>query len=132
MADLLKYPFGVGAEISTLAASAVSVESQVVLHVAVWSDEAVNLRIWGSTFLFDTHSGHHSKLIHFDNISLAPEWISMKCAIPHNFTLIFEGLPKSCIQFDLIEIGFGEGCFEFKNILRNESDVYYVESNFNY
>ena len=55
-----------------------------------------------------------------------------KSAIPYKFTLIFEGLPKSCIQFDLIEIGLGEGCFEFKNIMRNQSDVYYVESNENY
>jgi hypothetical protein len=132
MTDPLKYSFGIDAETSTLTAQAVAVESQVVVHVAVWSDDSVNLRIWGSTFLFDTHSGHHSKLVHFENIALAPDWISMKSAIPYNFTLIFEGLPKSCIQFDLIEIGFGEGCFEFKNIMRNESDVYYVESNVNY
>lgn len=132
MTDSFKYSFDVDTETATLAASAVAVESQVVVHVAVWSDEAVNLRIWGSTFLFDTHSGHHSKLVHFENISLAPEWTSMKSAIPYNFTLIFEGLPKSCIQFDLIEIGLGEGCFKFKNIMRNQSDVYYVESNENY
>lgn len=132
MEDSFKYSFGVDEETSTLAASAVSVESQVVVHVAVWSDESVNLRIWGSTYLFDTHSGHHSKLVHFENISLAPDWTSIKSALPFNFTLIFEGLPKSCIQFDLIEIGLGEGCFEFKNITRNQSDVYYVESNANY
>jgi hypothetical protein len=132
MEDSFKYSFGVDEETSTLAASAVSVESQVVVHVAVWSGESVNLRIWGSTYLFDTHSGHHSKLVHFENISLAPDWTSIKSALPFNFTLIFEGLPKSCIQFDLIEIGLGEGCFEFKNIMRNQSDVYYVESNANY
>lgn len=132
MTDFFKYTFDVESEISALAATATSVESQVVVHVAVWSPEAVNLRIWGSTFLFDTHSRHHSKLVHFENISLAPEWTNMKSAIPYNFTLIFEGLPKSCIQFDLIEIGLGEGCFEFKHIMRNQSDVYYVESNANF
>ncbi|MFM2156346.1 MAG: hypothetical protein RL516_1095 [Bacteroidota bacterium] len=132
MADLFKYSLNLDAETSTLVAEAVAVEAQVVVHVSIWSDEAVNLRIWGSTFLFDTHSGHHSKLVHFENISLAPEWTSIKSALPYRFTLIFEGLPKSCIQFDLIEIGLGEGCFEFKNIMRNQSDVYYVESNENY
>ena len=132
MTDLFKYSLNLDAETSTLVAEGVAVEAQVVVHVSIWSDEAVNLRIWGSTFLFDTHSGHHSKLVHFENISLAPDWTSIKSAIPYKFTLIFECLPKSCIQFDLIEIGLGEGCFEFKNIMRNQSDVYYVESNENY
>jgi hypothetical protein len=131
MADLIKYSLEMDAETSTLVAEAIAVESQVVVHVSIWSPDPINLRIWGSTFLFDTHSGHNSKLVHFENISLAPDWTSIKVAMPYNFTLIFEGLPKSCIEFDLIEIGLGEGCFEFKHIMRNQSDVYYVESNAN-
>jgi hypothetical protein len=94
MSDSIKYSIELDTETATLAADAVAVESQVVVHVSIWSSEPVNLRIWGSTYLFDQHSNHHSKLVHFD----------------------------------LIEIALGEGCFEFKNITRNQSDVYYVES----
>ncbi|MFN5346736.1 MAG: hypothetical protein ACK44N_11115 [Bacteroidota bacterium] len=128
MSDSIKYSIELDTETATLAADAVAVESQVVVHVSILSSEPVNLRIWGSTYLFDQHSNHHSKLVHFENISLAPTWTSVHTAKPYKFTLLFEGLPQSCIQFDLIEIALGEGCFEFKNITRNQSDVYYVES----
>ncbi len=128
MSDSIKYSIELDAETATLAAESVAVEAQVVVHVSIWSSEPVNLRIWGSTYLFDQHSNHHSKLVHFENISLAPTWTPVHAAKPYKFTLLFEGLPKSCIQFDLIEIALGEGCFEFKNITRNQSDVYYVES----
>jgi hypothetical protein len=128
MADSIKYSLNIETEPSVLVSEAVAVESQVVVHVSVWSSEPVNLRIWGSTYLFDQHSSHQSKLVHFENISLAPDWTPVHSAMPYKFTLFFEGLPKSCIQFDLIEIAIGEGCFEFKNIARNPSDVYYVES----
>lgn len=128
MSDSVIYSIGLDAETSTLISEAVAVESQVVVHVAIWSSVPMNLRIWGSTYLFDQHSNHHSKLVHFENISLAPTWTTIHAAMPYKFTLLFEGLPKSCIQFDLIEVALGEGCFEFKNIARNSSDVYYVES----
>lgn len=110
------------------AAESVSVETQVVVHIFIWAEEPVNLRIWGSTYLFDKSSNYHSKLVHFENISLAPNWTPVHVAFPYQFTLFFEGLPKSSTKFDLIEIALGSGCFKFENIDRNESDVYYLES----
>ncbi|MFM7016469.1 MAG: hypothetical protein ACKOX3_09100 [Bacteroidota bacterium] len=115
-------------ELITQTTSLVDVESQVIVHISLWADQPMSIRIWGSTFLFTHERNHHSKLVHFENISLAPSWTAVHSAKPYRFTLIFEGLPKSCTQFDLIELANGPGCFEFKNISRNQTDIYYLET----
>ena len=85
------------------------------------------IRIWRSTFLVDTASGTRATLVHVENISYAPQWT----IIPHDglfhFLLIFEGLPKSCTQFNLLEDIPQAGGFFVEGIQRNKSDVYHVD-----
>lgn len=110
------------AEIKTLAFE----QGQVVVHCLFvgWGVELI--RIWPTTYLFDLHSEHRSELVHFENITLAPQW-SACAAGPNFFTLIFSGLPKACQVFDLVENCQSEnGAFEVRSISRNEQDVYFV------
>lgn len=85
------------------------------------------IRIWRSTFLIDKGSGSRSKLIHAENISFAPVWTQIPDGVTYSFLLIFEGLPKTCQQFDLIEDIPQAGGFEVRNISRNERDVYHID-----
>jgi hypothetical protein len=85
------------------------------------------IRIWLTTFLMDKGSSFKSKLIHVENISLAPVWTQIPDGARYSFLLIFEGLPKSCQQFDLIEQIPQPGGFEVRNIVRNETDVYHID-----
>jgi hypothetical protein len=84
------------------------------------------IRIWRTTFLIDKSSSHRSKLVHAENISFAPQWT----VIPENkmfqFLLIFEGLPKGCERFDLLEDIPQPGGFYVADIMRNKKDVYHV------
>jgi len=122
------YSYDMEEETLTLTSAKVELESQVIVHISMWALLPYNIRIWGSTFLFDHHSDHHSKLVHFENISLAPEWTAISPGKHHVFTLFFTGIPKSCTMFDLREVADGPGCFEFKNIIRNKTDVYHLET----
>jgi hypothetical protein len=85
------------------------------------------IRIWKSTFLVDQGSGHRSELVHIENISYAPEWTMVPDNQLFHFLLIFSGLPKSCVKFDLLEDIPQSGGFHVKDILRNELDVYRVD-----
>ena len=85
------------------------------------------IRIWSTTFLIDKSSSSRSKLVHAENISLAPMWTLIPDKKPFSFLLIFSSLPKSCKQFDLIEEIAQPGGFEVRNIQRNETDVYHVD-----
>jgi hypothetical protein len=85
------------------------------------------IRIWRSTYLIDTASGSRSKLIHAENISIAPIWTKIPDGALYSFLLVFEGLPKSCQSFDLIEDIPQAGGFEVRNVSRNESDVYHLD-----
>lgn len=103
---------------------------QVVLHIfynaPVYS--FMNIRIWPTTYLYDQHSSHKSELVHFENICLYPQWMPVFPGEKYHFTLVFSGLPKSCTVFDFIEVCDHEaGAFEARGILRNDSDVYYLE-----
>lgn len=84
------------------------------------------IRIWRTTFLIDKSSSHRSKLVHAENITFAPQWT----VIPENkmfqFLLIFEGLPKGCERFDLLEDIPQPGGFYVADIMRNKKDVYHV------
>jgi hypothetical protein len=85
------------------------------------------IRIWRSTFLVDTGSDFRSKLVHAENISFAPQWTLIPDKKQFRFLLIFEGLPKSCVRFNLIEDIPQAGGFFIPDIPRNETDVYHVD-----
>lgn len=102
-------------------------EAQVVLHCRLYSSYDTKLRIWSSTFLFDCHTDHKSKLVHADNISLFPDWTDVPAGKYFHFTLIFSALPRCCTLFNFIESIPEPGGFSHTNIERNKSDVYYIE-----
>jgi hypothetical protein len=85
------------------------------------------IRIWSTTYLIDKTNGTRSRLIHAENISMAPVWTRIADGATYSFLLIFEGLPKSCKQFDLIEEIPQPGGFEVRAIPRNDSDVYHID-----
>lgn len=94
-------------------------------HYQNLQDEML-IRIWSSTFLQDKASGTRSKLIHAENISMAPVWTRIPGGTSYSFLLVFEALPKSCQQFDLIEDIPQAGGFEVRDINRNDRDVYHI------
>lgn len=103
---------------------------QVVLHFLYRTPASgfMNIRIWPSSFLYDKHSPHISELVHIENIVMYPYWMPCLPGEKVYFTLIFSGLPKSCTLFDFVEQCDNEaGAFQARNIMRNESDVYYLE-----
>ena len=85
------------------------------------------IRIWSTTFLIDAASSARSKLVHAENITLAPHWTLIPGNQEFTFLLVFSGLPKACKQFDLVEEIAQPGGFLVKNIQRNETDVYHVD-----
>ena len=103
-------------------------ESQVIVHCSYTGTSMYDkIRIWKSTFLYAKGSSHRSELVHTENITLFPEWMPVERGQTVFFTLIFTGLPKNCNQFDLIEEIPEPFGFEFRNIERNDSDVYLVD-----
>ncbi len=105
-------------------------ESQVVVHCSytgsIWDD---HIRIWESTFLCPSNTSRRSKLVFAENIVMFPQWMSVKPGQTIVFTLVFKGLPKDCLQFDLLEdIPESDGFF-IENIARNATDVYHLELN---
>lgn len=104
-------------------------EKQVILHCCYKSEFFLEekIRIWSSTYLVDRQSEHVSKLVHFENISLFPDWTDVPFGKEYWFTLVFSGLPKSCKVFDFIElIPQNDGFFQ-EGIVRNSSDVYKIK-----
>ncbi|HMT28314.1 MAG TPA: hypothetical protein PKD91_03435 [Bacteroidia bacterium] len=97
----------------------------IIVHCHFSGEGAI--RIWRSTFLIDKNNSHRSKLLHVENISLAPHWTFIDNTNGYTFTLYFEGLPKTCKIFDLHEIIPQPGGFFIPSIPRNEEDVYRVE-----
>ena len=85
-------------------------------------------RIWRTTFLIDKISSARSPLVHAENITLAPQWTLLPDFVSYTFLLIFSALPKACKQFDLVEEIAQPGGFVVKNIARNKSDVYHIDS----
>jgi len=85
------------------------------------------IRIWRTTFLTDRDSTARSQLVHAENISFAPQWTIIPRRGDFTFLLIFEGLPKSCLMFDMIEEISQPGGFHIKSIKRNETDVYHID-----
>lgn len=101
-----------------------SEERQTIVHCTIAvEEENFAYRIWPSTFLIERETGRKAKLITAYNISFAPQWTLND---GKGFTLIFEGLSKSCSVFDLKEIIPQAGGFEATGIARNKTDVYHV------
>ncbi|HAV02229.1 MAG TPA: hypothetical protein DCW95_03350 [Chryseobacterium sp.] len=104
-------------------------EKQVIVHCKVKnaSMEDLLIRIWPTTFLVDRVSGHRSKLVHHEHITLYPYWTLLPGGVGYTFTLIFSGLPDSCTSFDLLEDIPQEGGFFVPAITRNNTDIYNVD-----
>lgn len=100
-----------------------SEERQTIVHCKCNGPGSEAYRIWPSTFLIEHGNKRKVKLITAYNISFAPLWTLND---GRGFTLIFEGLSKSCKAFDLIEMIPEEGGFEVLDIKRNKTDVYRV------
>ncbi len=98
-----------------------SEERQTIVHASC--GDAYAYRIWSSTYLIEHNTKKRARLLMAYNISFAPQWTIND---GKGFTLIFEGLSKECISFDLMEIIPQEGGFEVLNIQRNDLDVYQV------
>ena len=102
-------------------------EGQVTVHCSIAGDElGILARIWPTTFLVDKSSGYRSQLVHKEGITFYPNWTPVPANSALKFSLIFSPLPKTCIQFDLLEDIPQSGGFLVSNIQRNNSDVYNV------
>ncbi|WP_205623516.1 hypothetical protein [Anditalea andensis] len=113
--------------LTAMAMAATEVERQVIVHARVGIGNGVmGIRIWSSTYLIPHESGYRPKLLNTENITVFPQWMAVGNKAYHYFTLIFEGLPRDCKQFDLIEQIPESGGFEARNIIRNSSDIYEV------
>lgn len=112
------------AELKTL----VREESQVVIHCLFDNMDLIGslIRIWPTTFLYDTSSTHRSELVHADNITMFPMWTEVPNGSVFTFSLLFTGLPRACTVFDFIEEIPEKGGFKVTGIKRNNSDVYYI------
>ena len=100
-----------------------SEERQTIVHCKCHGEVGDAYRIWASTYLVEHGSDRRAKLITAFNISFVPQWTLND---GRGFTLIFEGLSKSCKSFDLIEMIPQAGGFEVFNVPRNNMDVYHV------
>lgn len=97
-------------------------ERCTIVHCTVLEETLI--RIWPTTFLVQDN-GERKGLLQAYHITAYPYW---KYVPPgHTFTLVFEGLDKTCFLFDLLEDIPEPGGFHIENIERNKSDVYKVE-----
>ena len=103
-------------------------ERQVTVHCYFKcpAGEPQLIRIWKSTFLIDKISGHKSRLLHIENISLFPQWTMVEAGSFYQFTLFFSALPSECPAFDFVEEIPQSGGFFVSGIKRNDSDVYQI------
>ena len=106
--------------------SQVREEGTVIVHCTYTAATHEFIRIWNSTVLIDRQSGNRSRLLHAENITIAPVWMEVPEGSTARFTLIFAPLPKTCDSFDLFEDIPQAGGFHIKGILRNKSDIYRV------
>ncbi|MEO6670762.1 MAG: hypothetical protein ABIN36_14870 [Ferruginibacter sp.] len=102
-------------------------EKCTIVHCRLYATEDTMLRIWPSTFLIED-DGSKRKLIKEFNISLAPNWTLYPTGSSYAcFTLLFEGLSKTCESFHLLEEISEPGGFYTDVILRNRTDVYVAD-----
>jgi hypothetical protein len=101
-------------------------ENQVIVHVHMKiGSPPIGIRIWPNTLLIPHEGGESSKMIQSIGISKAPQWMFVfrKSCV---FSLIFEALPKGCQVFDLLEDIPLPDPFEYRGIVRNQTDVYHL------
>jgi hypothetical protein len=67
-----------------------------------------------------------SKLLHAENIAIAPEWMPIQQGATIKFNLIFSQLPKTCSMFDLIEEWQVDESLKLSCIQRVTDDIYNV------
>ena len=102
-------------------------ERCVIVHCRYFVEELSAVRIWPSTYLIQDN-GRKSKLLKTFNISLMPDWTEHFVINDFiRFTLIFEGLSKSCNSFYLLEDIREPYAFYSHQITRNKTDVYFAE-----
>ena len=101
-------------------------EQQVILHCSFLSFPGALIRIWPCTFLIPKNGGDKIPLVHAENISFAPVWTQLEGYGVFTFTLIFNGLPRNCSLFDMVEDINEPGSFIIPDIERNSTDVYRV------
>jgi hypothetical protein len=97
-------------------------ERATIVHCSL--SDISHIRIWPTTFLIQ-QDGTRKKLLQAYNISEFPAWKFIFGE--HTFTLVFEGLDKSCRVFDLLEDITESGAFYVRGIPRNTTDVYHVD-----
>lgn len=104
-------------------------EGQVIVHCSYTntSQSISGLRIWNSTVLADNGSNHESNLVHVDGLFPFPDWTAVFIGQTIRFTLVFSRLPASCQQFHLIERIPEPGGLVVPDIIRNQTDVYYIK-----
>ena len=103
-------------------------EPVVILHCRIQLNGEQYLRMQPSTFLVHDTTAC-SSLLHVFNISYPPQWTYHPQGEYAYFTLIFEGLPKDCKEFYMLELtlpGVGKP-FYSQSIQRNSTDVYRVQ-----
>jgi len=100
-------------------------ERQVIVHCSISCEIAIGIRIWKSTFLI-CEDGEKIPLVHWEGISLAPQWTHIYQNGTYTFMLVFKGLPKRCKIFTLKEEISQSGGFVVPDIHRNKTDVYRV------
>lgn len=102
-------------------------ERCVIVHCRFFSEELSAIRIWPTTYLIQD-TGKKSKLIKTFNIALMPHWTRHFVINDFiRFTLVFEGLNKTCQSFYLLEDIEESFAFYSNKIIRNLTDVYYAE-----
>lgn len=127
--EIIKSPqIEIAKELKEEIAAQSEAESQVVIHINYYTGSLSGLlRVWDNTYLECKKTGRRSKLLFSENIAIYPQWTQVDANLFHDFTLIFENLPKECKSFNLIENIPEEGGFLFKDIARNNSNVYHQD-----
>lgn len=102
------------------------VNSQVIIHCSINLDKNAFVFLKKNTYLKANDGEHISQLVYYENISIDPVRTSFEKGMC-NFSLVFEGLPKDCKSFDLIEETQELCPFTKLNNKRNTSDVYIIK-----
>jgi len=101
-------------------------ENQVIVHVHLKiRNTPLGIRIFPSTHLIPREGGECAQLVNSFGITKAPRWKYI-FGKHYVFTLIFQGLPKDCKVFDLVEDVPLPDPFVFYGITRNQTDVYHL------
>lgn len=109
-------------EISFDVSADVLEERTTIVHCTLLEDSFI--RIWPTTFLVQD-DGARKPMIQAFNIVAYPNWKLVPAG--HRFTLVFEGLDRSCAVFEMVEDIPEPGGFRSGPLQRNRSDVYTLD-----